>query len=69
MAQTQEKGAYYLPLVCMTMAFYLIKDLTVDHKDQVWCSDITCIYTTEGILYVSAMMDIFSRKIISFNIE
>jgi len=47
----------------------LIKDLTVDHKDQVWCSDITCIYTTEGILYVSAMMDLFSRKIISFNVS
>ena len=47
----------------------LIKDLTVDHKDQVWCTDITCIYTTEGILYVSAMMDLFSRKIISFNVS
>ena len=47
----------------------LIKNLTIDHKDQVWCTDITCIYTTEGILYVSGIMDIFSRKIISFNVS
>lgn len=47
----------------------LIKNLIIDHKDQVWCTDITYIYTTEGILYVSGIMDIFSRKIISFNVS
>jgi len=47
----------------------LIKNLTIDHKDQVWCTDITCICTKEGILYVSEIMDIFSRKIISFNVS
>ncbi len=47
----------------------LIKNLTIDHKDQVWCTDITYIYTTEGILYVSRIMDIFSRKTISFNVS
>jgi len=47
----------------------LLKGLDVDHKDLVWCTDITYIFTTEGILYVSAMMDIYSRKIIGYNIS
>ena len=47
----------------------LIKNLTIDHKDQVWCTDINYIYTIEGILYVSGIMDIFYRKIISFNVS
>ncbi len=46
----------------------LIKNLTIDHKDQVWCTDISCICTIEGILYASGIMDIFSPKIISFNV-
>ncbi len=46
----------------------LIKNLTIDHKDQVWCTDISCICTIEGILYASGIMDIFSHKIISFNV-
>jgi len=46
-----------------------IKNLTVDHINQVWCTDITYIHTAEGMLYLSAMMDVYSRKIISLNIS
>jgi transposase InsO family protein len=46
-----------------------IKGLAVDHVNQAWCTDITYIHTTEGILYVSALMDLYSRKIISYNIS
>lgn len=46
-----------------------LKGLTVDHINQVWCTDITYIHTAEGMLYLSAMMDVYSRKIISLNIS
>lgn len=47
----------------------LIKNLPVTHKNQVWVTDITYVYTLEGIVYVSALMDIFSRKIISASVS
>jgi putative transposase len=43
----------------------LIKGLDVTHKNQIWVTDITYVHTLEGIVYVSALMDIYSRKIIS----
>lgn len=46
-----------------------VKGLNVDHPNQVWCTDITYIFTTEGILYLSAIMDVYSRKIISVSIN
>lgn len=38
-------------------------------KDRVWASDITYIYTREGWLYVSAIMDVKTRKIIGLSIK
>ena len=38
-------------------------------KDRVWASDITYIYTREGWLYVSAIMDVRTRKIIGLSIK
>ncbi len=32
--------------------------------DAVWCTDITYIWTSEGFMYLSTIMDLFSRKII-----
>jgi putative transposase len=37
--------------------------LEVSHVNQVWASDITCIPTLEGWLYLAAFMDLKSRKI------
>jgi putative transposase len=47
----------------------MLKDLAVVHANQVWCTDITYIFTAEGILYLSAIMDVYSRKIIGYNIS
>ena len=38
-------------------------------RDRVWSSDITYIYTSEGWLYVSAVMDIRTRKIIGLSMK
>lgn len=34
--------------------------------DAVWCSDITYIWTYEGFVYLTSIMDLYSRKIISW---
>lgn len=31
--------------------------------DAVWCSDITYIWTYEGFVYLTSIMDLYSRKI------
>ena len=36
------------------------------HPDAVWCSDITYIGTFEGFVYLTSVMDLYSRKIISW---
>lgn len=37
-----------------------------DSPDAVWCSDITYIWTYEGFVYLTSIMDLYSRKIISW---
>jgi putative transposase len=43
--------------------------LTGKKSDRVWASDITYIYTREGWMYVSAIMDIRTRKIIGLSMK
>jgi transposase InsO family protein len=35
--------------------------------NQAWCTDITCIWTDQGWLYLAAVMDLCSRKIVGWN--
>ena len=37
-----------------------------DRPNAVWCTDITYIYTLEGFAYLTSVMDLYSRKIISW---
>lgn len=37
-----------------------------DKPDTAWCSDITYIWTCEGFVYLTSIMDLYSRKIISW---
>ncbi len=37
----------------------LVKDMEINASDQAVCSDITYIYTEEGFLFLSLMMDMF----------
>lgn len=37
--------------------------------DQVWLSDITYLWTREGWLYVCAVLDLFTRRIVGWAIE
>lgn len=37
-----------------------------ERPDAVWCSDITYIWTLEGFVYLTSIMDLYSRKIIAW---
>lgn len=48
---------------------YLLRDLEVTEVDQVWCSDITYIGLRRGYLYLVAVMDWFSRYVLSWQLS
>lgn len=45
----------------------LEQEFNVDEPNQVWVADITYVWTLEGWLYLSSIMDLFSRKIIGWS--
>ena len=40
-----------------------------DTGSTVWCWDITYIWTIDGFVYLTSVMDLFSRKIIAWTIS
>lgn len=46
----------------------LLRTLSVSRPNQVWCSDITYIRVKNGFGYAVAIMDLFSRKVLSLKI-
>lgn len=48
---------------------YLLKDLTIDRPNQVWCTDLTYIPMRRGWVYLVAVMDWFSRYVLSWNVS
>jgi len=44
---------------------YLLRDLLIDRRNQVRCSDITCIPMRKGFFYLAAIMDWSTRKVLS----
>jgi len=48
---------------------YLLKDKTIWLPNQVWASAITYIRLSAGTVYLLTIIDVYSRKIISFRIS
>ena len=46
----------------------LDEQFTPDRPNAVWCSDITYIWTIDGFVYLTSIMDLFSRKIIAWTL-
>jgi putative transposase len=48
---------------------YLLKNLVIDKPNQVWCTDITYLRLHGGFVYLVAVMDWHSRKVMSWEIS
>lgn len=46
-----------------------IKDLEVNRANQVWVSDITYIRTVKGFCYLALITDMYSRKIVGWDLS
>lgn len=48
---------------------YLLRDMKIDRPNQVWCTDITYIPMRRGFLYLVAVMDWATRKVLAWRLS
>ena len=48
---------------------YLLRHLAIERPNQVWCADITYIPMRRGFLYLVAIMDWASRKVLAWRLS
>ena len=48
---------------------YLLRNAVIDRPNQVWCADITYIPMRRGFLYLVAIMDWHSRKVLAWRLS
>jgi putative transposase len=48
---------------------YLLRNVRVTRPNQVWCTDITYVRMTQGFMYLTAIMDWYSRYVISWRLS
>ena len=48
---------------------YLLRNLTIERPDQVWCADITYVPMPRGHAYLCAVMDWHSRKVLGWAVS
>jgi len=48
---------------------YLLRGLVIDRPNQAWCADITYIPMAKGFVYLVAVMDWFSRRVLAWRLS
>jgi putative transposase len=48
---------------------YRLKGLSINRPNQVWCADITYIPMRRGFMYLFAIMDWYSRKVLAWELS
>jgi len=48
---------------------YLLGGLDIDHSNHVWCTDITYVRMPGGFVYLTAVMDWYSRRVLSWEVS
>ena len=48
---------------------YLLRNLVIDRPNQAWCADITYIPMARGWVYLVAIMDWFSRRVLAWRLS
>ena len=47
---------------------YLLKGLRIKAANEVWCTDITYLPMARGMMYLMALIDVYSRKIVGWEL-
>jgi putative transposase len=48
---------------------YLLEGLAIERPNQVWTSDLTYLPMAHGFLYLVAILDVMSRKVLAFRVS
>lgn len=48
---------------------YLLKDLDITHSNHVWATDITYVPMRKGFMYLMAIIDLYSRKVLHWSVS
>src|SRR4051812_26190154 len=48
---------------------YLLRGMTIDRPNQVWAMDITDVPMARGFVYLAAVVDWFSRRVLSWRVS
>ncbi len=48
---------------------YKLRGLDITHSNQVWCIDITYVPMEHGFLYLTAIIDVYSRYIVGWSLS
>jgi putative transposase len=48
---------------------YLLRNVAISHPDQVWSTDITYVPLRHGFVYLTAVMDWYSRYVLSWRLS
>jgi putative transposase len=48
---------------------YLLRNVVISHPDQVWSTDITYVPLRNGFVYLTAVMDWYSRYVLSWRLS
>jgi putative transposase len=46
-----------------------LQGLTAERPNEVWVTDATCVLTGQGWLYVTALLDVYSRRIVGWSMH
>jgi len=48
---------------------YLLANVVIERPNQVWATDITYVPMAQGFAYLVAILDLYSRKVLSFRVS
>jgi putative transposase len=64
-----KRPRYRVGIPSTTAPNLLQREFTVAHPDQVWVTDITYIRTYEGWLYLTVVIDLYSRAVVGWSMK
>lgn len=48
---------------------YLLRNVAIERRNQAWAADITYLPMAKGFAYLVAILDLYSRKVLSFRVS